>query len=86
MSNNKSKDNKLKCELAQPLLSQAPPLIPLGILPMHESGGQLQHKIRCVTSPKNAKQRPVQLEEESKIKKFLSFFKFKWIFPLAPYS
>ena len=41
MSNNKSKDNKLKCELAQPLLSQAPPLIPLGILPMHESGGQL---------------------------------------------
>ena len=40
MSNNKSKDNKLKCDLAQPLLSTAHPVIPIKILPIHESGSQ----------------------------------------------
>ena len=83
MSNNKSKDNKLKCDLAQPLLSTAHPVIPIKILPMHESGSQLHHENSFYAVDKTQHK---EEENPSMIKKFLSFFKFKWIFPLAPYS
>lgn len=82
MVNNKSKDKKVK--ITQPLLLRVHPVIPIKILPIHESGTQLKHDNSCYYAVDETLHK--EEEKPSMIKKFITFFKFKWVLPLTPYS
>ena len=84
MSKNKSKNNKPKFELEQSLLLRAHPVIPIKILPIHESGTQLKHDNSCYYAVDETLHK--EEEKPSMIKKFITFFKFKWVISLTPYS
>ena len=75
----KENNYKFARKLEQPLLE---PLF-IKTKPLHESGSQLKHNnddYVVNVSPKKEEETP------GLIKKIFSYFKFKWIFPLTPYS